>query len=198
MKLTLIIIAVVLLSGCSTTKPPITEYRITPDSLVTKRGISGCRDKSLKIAQAFSSSSLMSLKMDYAQEKNKIYSYSQAQWNESPNHSVTMKMLNNIRASEIFKSVQTSKSRSSYDLILETNIEDFMQYYNEDLTESSANVVVSLTLINGRTNSALATKTFSSKVKTSTPDAFGGVEALNLALTDILAQNIEWLDGVCR
>lgn len=198
MKFILVIITIFLLAGCSTTKPPITEYRITTDSLTTKSSADGCRDKSLKISQAFSSSSLMSLKMDYGHEKSKIYSYSQAQWNESPNYTVTMKLLNYIRASTLFKNTQTTRSRSSYDLILETNIEDFIQYYSDDLKDSFVNIVISLTLIEAKTSSVLATKTFTSKVKTDTADAFGGVKALNSALSDILTQNIEWLSGVCK
>jgi len=197
MKLIFITIGIFLLSGCTTVKPSIVEYNITTKSLKTASTVSGCKDKSLKIAQAFSSSSLMSLKMDYAQEDSKVFSYSQSQWRESPNHAVTMETLKAIRASDLFKNVQISKSRSKSEWILETNIEDFLQYYSDGLKDSFANVVISLTLIDSKTNSVVATKMFSSKVNTNSLDAEGGVEALNKALSDILTQNIEWLNGVC-
>jgi len=199
MKLIIITIAIFLLSGCTTIKPSITEYKITANSLeVKKSSVEGCKNKSIKIAQAFSSGSLMLLKMDYAQGKNKIFSYSQAQWNESPNHSITNEILKNIRASKLFKNTQISKSRSKNSLILEINIEDFLQYYSNDLKDSFANIVISLTLIDSKTDVIVATKTFSSNVKTNTLDAYGGVKALNSALSDILTQNIEWLNGVCK
>jgi len=199
MKLIIITIAIFLLSGCTTTKPSITEYKITAKSLeVKKNGVEGCKDKSLKISQAFSSSSLMSLKMDYTQGENKIFSYSQAQWNESPNYSITNEILKNIRASKLFKNTQISKSRSKNSLILEINIEDFLQYYSQDLKNSFVNIVISLTLIDAKTDVIVATKTFSSNVKTDTLNAYGGVEALNSALSDILTQNIEWINGVCK
>ena len=165
---------------------------------VKKSSVEGCKNKSIKIAQAFSSGSLMLLKMDYAQGKNKIFSYSQAQWNESPNHSITNEILKNIRASKLFKNTQISKSRSKNSLILEINIEDFLQYYSNDLKDSFANIVISLTLIDSKTDVIVATKTFSSNVKTNTLDAYGGVKALNSALSDILTQNIEWINGVCK
>ena len=199
MKLIIITIAIFLLSGCTTIKPSITEYKITANSLeVKKNSVEGCKNKSIKIAQAFSSGSLMLLKMDYAQGKNKIFSYSQAQWNESPNHSITNEILKNIRASKLFKNTQISKSRSKNSLILEINIEDFLQYYSQDLKDSFANIVISLTLIDSKTDAIVATETFFSNVKTNTLDAHGGVEALNSALSDILTQNIEWINGVCQ
>jgi cholesterol transport system auxiliary component len=187
-----------LLSGCTTTKPSITEYTVKAEVLKTEGSAVGCKDKSLKIAQAFSSSSLMSLKMDYAQSNNKVFSYFEAEWNESPNHFITSQILQNIKDSKLFKSVQVSKSRSKNSWILEINIEDFMQYYSEDYSESNANVVLGLTLIDLKTNEVIATETFNSKVKSKTLDAEGGVEALNSALSNILSQNIEWLNGVCK
>ena len=197
MKKILILLSIVLLSGCATTKPSITEYRVVAKTSKVQSVVDGCKEKSLKIAQAFSSSSLMSLKMDYVQEESKIFSYSQAHWNESPNHSVTKEILKKIRDSKLFKNVQISRSRSKNSWVLETNIEDFLQYYSEGLKDSFAKVIISLTLIDSKTNSVIATKTFNSKVNTNTLDAEGGVEALNKALSDILTQNIEWLNGVC-
>ncbi len=197
MKKILILLGIVLLSGCATTKTSITEYRVVAKTSKAQSVVDGCKEKSLKIAQAFSSSSLMSLKMDYVQEESKIFSYSQAHWNESPNHSVTMEILKEIRDSKLFKNVQISRSRSKNSWILETNIEDFLQYYSEGLKDSFAKVIISLTLIDSKTNSVIATKTFSSKINTNSLDAEGGVEALNRALSDVLTQNIEWLNGVC-
>jgi len=197
MKLISIII-IFILSGCTTVKLSITEYKIVVDSPNIKSNVDGCRDKSLKIAQAFSSNSLMSLKMDYAQEKSKIFSYSQAHWSESPNHSITMNLLKEIRDSGFFKNVQISKSISRNNWILEINIEDFLQYYSEDLKSSFAKVAINLTLIDSKNNIIIATKTFVSKVDVKTLNADGGVEALSSAFSNILTQNLEWLNEVCK
>lgn len=198
MKKILILLGILLLSGCSTLKNPVTEYRIVIDSHGSKSLSKGCREKSLKVAQAFSSSALMSLRMDYAEPDNKVFSYSQSQWRESPNRLVTLEILKDIREMELFKNVQISKSRGSNSWLLETNIEDFMQYYSDDLKESYAKVVISLTLIDSASNSIIETKTFDSKIKSETLDAQGGVNALKSALSDILRQNRNWLDGVCK
>lgn len=192
------LVLVFLLSACSTTKPAVTEYKLSLKELNNNSDSTECRDKSLKVSQAFSSSSLMSLHMNYVLDENKIYAYSQAQWNNSPNQEITSQVVKVLRESKLFKNTQNSKSRSKGDLILELNIEDFMQYYSEDLKHSHARVVVSFTLIDAMTSKVIATKTFSAKKETSSADASGGVKALDEALGDVLVEGLEFLNEVCK
>jgi cholesterol transport system auxiliary component len=195
----LLIILGLLFSGCATVKPTITDYRIFAKTVQNSNSSSnGCKDKSLKIAQAFSPSSLMSLNMDYMESGNRVFSYSQSQWQESPNDAITLELLKNIRSAGIFSSVEASKSRSKSSWLLETNIEEFLQFYTQDMKNSYVNVVVTLTIIDTKTNSVVATKTFSSKADAKTLDAQGGVEALSTALSEVIFQNIEWLERVCK
>ncbi|QOY52586.1 ABC-type transport auxiliary lipoprotein family protein [Candidatus Sulfurimonas baltica] len=198
MKLIFIIASLLLLSGCTTTKPSITEYRLVSKNMSknTKAAYS-CSDKSLKVSQAFSPSMLMSLKMHYAQDENKIFFYSESEWSETPNNAITLQIYEKVRSSNLFENVQISKSRSNGELILETNIEDFMQYYTADLKKSYANVVISLTLIDSKTREVISAKTFESKVYSTTLNADGGVEALSNALEKVLQQSLEWLNGAC-
>lgn len=198
MRIILVIVVTIFLSGCATIKPSVTEYRVLSEVLKKDVFAQGCKDKSLKILDAFSSNSLMSLNMDYTESNNRVFSYSKSQWQESPNSSVTMQLLNNIRATELFSSVHTSRSRAKSNFLLETGIDEFMQYYSSDLKNSYVKISITLSIIDSRTNNVIATKTFYSKVDTKTPDAQGGVDAINSALSDIITQNIEWLDGVCR
>lgn len=195
----ILIALIVLLSGCTTVKPSITEYRVISKVADAKKSSSTlCRDKSLKIAQAFSSSSLMSLNMDYIESENRVFSYTKSQWQESPNSTIAQELLKNIRSSELFGSVESSKSRSKSDWILEANIEEFMQFFSKDMQNSYVKVAITLTIVDVKKDSVVATKTFSSKVDAKTLDAEGGVEALSIALFEVISQNIEWLDGVCR
>jgi cholesterol transport system auxiliary component len=199
MKLWIAIVVLLLLSGCATVHPAIAEYRLSSHmpTLTDSSNSRECANKSLKVAEAFSSSSLMALDINYVHGQNKQFPYSQAQWSISPNHAITAKLLELIRERNLFKSVQVSKSRSKNDLILETNIEDFMQYFSEDLKESHSNVVITLTLIDASNNSVRATQTFSAKVNSKSLDVEGGVVALNLAFEDVLSQIIHWLEKVC-
>ena len=197
-KLYFTVLFLFLLSGCTTIKPSVTEYKIAFKSLSSNSLSDGCKDKSLKVAQAFSSNSLMSLQMNYTQDESKVYAYSQAQWNNSPNQDISSHIVKVLRESELFKNTQNSKSRSRSNLILETNIEEFMQYYSQDLTESYSNVVISLTLIDAHTSEVLATKTFSAKSDVLTLDASGGVKGLKNALNDVLNQSLVFLNEVCK
>ncbi len=198
MKYILVLLIIVFLSGCTTVVPPVTEYRIVTSkpNFVKNDGV--CRDKSLKVAQPFSQSSLMSKDMNYAQGETKQYAYSQAQWSESPNIFVGAELLNHIRATKLFKSVLNSKSRTKSDLILEINIEDFMQYFNEDSTKSYCSVVIELTLLDSKNSKVIATQNFKARVDAKTLDANGGVEALSKALEKVIAQSVKWIGGVCK
>ncbi|MFA5454220.1 MAG: hypothetical protein WC272_02765 [Sulfurimonas sp.] len=194
----ILIILTILFSGCTTIKPPVTEYSIVTKELKKESVESGCVNKSLKIVQAFSSNSLMSLNMEYTQETNRVFSYSQSQWRESPNSLVTSELLKSISNSKLFGSVHPSKSRAKSDLILETNIDEFMQYFAQDMKKSFVHVGFSLTLIDAKTNSVIKSQYFSSKADAKTLDAEGGVEATQNALSEIIFQNIDWLSGVCK
>ncbi|MDD5158247.1 ABC-type transport auxiliary lipoprotein family protein [Sulfurimonas sp.] len=198
MKQILIAISLLFLSGCTMTKPYITEYKISTKEVQIKHDVGGCRDKTMKIAQAFSEKSLMSSMMDYTQSGNKVFSYTESQWQETPNHAITAYMYNEIKESAIFKSVLNSRSVSKSDMILEITIEEFMQHYSFDMKELYSSVVVSLAVVDAKTNSIVATKTFKSKVDSKKLNADGGVEALSSALADISEKSIEWLSGVCK
>lgn len=194
----ILIIFAILFSGCATIKPPIAEYNIVTKDIEINENAVGCKNRSLKVLRAFSSNSLASLKMDYTEADSRAYSYSQSQWKEPPSSMITSLLLENIRKSELFSSLHLAQSRVKSDFILETNIEEFMQFYSNDLKDSHVKVTFNLSIIDAKTNSVMASKTFSSQVNTKTADAKGGVEAFEEALFEIITKNIEWLSEVCK
>ncbi len=197
-KIFLLALTLYVLTGCSTVEPPVAEYKLSVKTLEQISSSTGCQTKSLKVSQAFSSSSLMSLKMNYVQDKHKIYSYSQAQWNNSVNQEITSQILKVLRESKLFKNTQNSKSRSKSDLILEINIDDFMQYFTHDSTKSHVKVAISIALIDARSSEVIATSNFSAVNNVDSLDATGGVNALDIALGDVLTQSIDYLNKVCE
>ncbi|MEA3370865.1 MAG: ABC-type transport auxiliary lipoprotein family protein [Campylobacterota bacterium] len=197
-KLIIISIVTFLFIGCSTTVPAVAEYRINTLSPDTAFNESGCKKQSLKIAQAFSSSSLMSNKMSYGLGTHKQYKFTESQWAESPNRAISAAVLEYVKSTELFNSVQISKSRSKNGLLMETNIEEFMQYFSADEKESLVRAKINLTLIDAQASKVLASKTFTSEVEVEELNADKGVIALNRALQNILEESGEWLSGVCR
>ncbi len=184
--------------GCSVSTPAVSEYRIDIEPSVTEFTQGGCKEQSLKVAQAFSSSSLMSHDMNYGQGNHKQYTFTQSEWAESPNRAITAEILEYVKATKLFKNVQNPKSRSRNEVVLEINIEEFMQHFSEDEKKSFVKVSINLTLIDVKTSKVLATKTFNSRVEVDDIHADAGVKYLNIALEKVLVKSGEWLGEVCK
>ena len=197
MKYILILLAL-LLTGCTLHSPLVSEYRISPEIQEQTLNSSSCKSKSIKIAHVFSPSSLMSKKMNYTQDEHKEFTYNESEWSQSPARSITAELLTSIRDTKIFKNVSNFKSRSRSQLILETNVEDFIQHYKDENRESFAKVTLSFSLVDTKTSNTLDSITISKEVEVDTLDAEGGVVALNHALSLVLQENNTWLNGVCK
>ena len=198
MKYALAFISIFFMVACTTTKPTITEFKIDINVDKIESDSIGCKEKTLKISKAFAEPSLMSLKMDYVQGKNKVFTYSQSQWVVTPAQSISKQIFFSLRDSKLFKNVNLDVSRSLSEYAVEIIIEDFMQYYDEELNTSFANVKININVIKLKDSSVVASQNFSSKIDVTTLNAEGGVEALNLALADVVEQNLKWLVGVCK
>ncbi len=184
--------------GCTPSSPKISEYRVNIKENTPKFTNSSCKKQSLKIGQAFSDSSLMSVEMNYGVGDYKQLVFSQSVWAQTPNRAISSEIARYIKSTQLFQNVQISKSRTRNNLLLETDIEDFMQYFSADETNSYANVVITFTLINTKTSKVIATQTFKAKEIVDIIDANGGVVALNKALEKLLQESGEWLNEVCK
>ena len=182
--------------SCAVSNSPISEYRIDVALKKYNFNTTQCSNKSLKISDAFSSNSLKTLKMNYVENRFKQFAYSQSQWAQIPNKAITNEVAKYIKNTNIFKSVHIISSRSVSDLLLEININDFMQYFEKNATKSYVNAEIDFTLIDLKNRKIIATKSFNSKLDAK-PDAKGGVIALNSALENILLDSGKWLAKIC-
>ena len=157
-----------------------------------------CGDKNIKISKSFSTNKLYSLDMNYVQGDFKVYQYSKSIWSDSPSDAVIAEIVKFLKDTKLFQSVHTSKSRVKSDLILETNIEEFIQHFNDELDQSYVVISITFTVVDITTNKVIATKSFQAKKKSKTLDASGGVEALNKALSDILYESTYWFEEICK
>ncbi len=198
MRYILTIIAAILLAGCSVTTPPIYEYRIAPKVTTKTFESNSCSDKSLKVSQVFSATTLMSTKMRYVQDEYMELVFNESKWSTNPNSAINAELVKSIQMSEIFSSVESFKSRSRADLILETNVEEFVQYFSDENKKSFVQVVISFSLVDSKSSNVLKSIRVKKNLEVDTLDAKGGVKALNSALSDVLEQNNRWLSGVCK
>ncbi len=184
--------------SCTRVQPSIEEYRIAPKVQLKQFKAQECREKSIKIGQTFSSRLFMSMDMNYGVGSYQLDTFNQSQWALSPNRSINMIIAEMLRDTKLFKNVQIAKSRSKTDFYLESDIEDFMQYFSEDEKQSFVNVRITMSLIDRKTSQVIATKIFSKKLPTQGLNAASGVVALNKALQDVLSQSALWFDEVCQ
>ena len=198
MKIILIALVALFLGGCTITTPSKSEYRIAPVMEITSVNESSCSDKSLKVSQAFSQSSLMNTKMKYTLNGEQEFTYSESAWSRSPTRAITAALLTSVRATDLFKTVNSYKSRSRSNFILETNIEEFIQHYEENSTKSFVKIVISFSLVNSKTSKTIDSQTIIVELDSDSLNAQGGAVALNRALSKVLSKNNEWLGSVCK
>ena len=198
MRSVVLLVAMILFAGCTVTKPVVSEYRIDPEIKSLKSSAMSCKEKSLKVAQLFSSSSLMSQRMKYTQDGYQEFSFTESKWALSPNRAINDMLVRTIREAKLFRSVNSFKSRSRSDLILEATLEEFIQHFREDNKKSYVRVVISFTLVDAKIAKILHTKSFIQEVEVDTLNAKGGVVALNRALGTLLSQSNSWLGEICR
>lgn len=191
MKIILTIL-VFLLSGCSTTYPSITDYRIDPNVKIDKQS-SVSKKHSIKVSPIFSNTSLTSNTMRYRIGKYKEYSFSQSAWVDNPNRVIANKLVNVLDASGLFNGVYSYKSSKSAELVLEVSINEFIQSFNETEDSSTVTLDISYNLIERKSAKLIGAKNFTKTMKTDTVDAQGGVEALNILLAETLEETINWL-----
>jgi ABC-type uncharacterized transport system auxiliary subunit len=175
----------------------MTEYRIEPP-LKESPALHSCGDKSITIGKVFTSSTLMTKQMRYAENNYKEFSYLESEWANSPSKSISKALLNSIREAKIFSSVNSYRSRARNDLLLEANIDSFMQYYDEKKSSSYVKVALSLSLVDVKNVKALESTYIEKIVQSDSLNAEGGVNALNSALSEVLVATNLWLSEVCK
>lgn len=197
-KIFIALVTALFFISCARVQPSIVEYRISPQVQLKQLKAQECREKSIKVGQTFSSNLLMSMDMNYGVGSYQLNTFNQSQWALSPNRAINMAIAEMLRDTNLFKNVQIAKSRSKTDFYLESNIEDFMQYFSKDEKQSFVNVRISMSLIDRKTSQVLATKIFSKKLPTKELNASSGVIELNKALQDVLSQSALWFEEVCQ
>jgi cholesterol transport system auxiliary component len=194
------LVSIFVFEGCSVkTHPPVNQYTLS--SLhVTKKTThtSSCSDKSIKVLSPFAAYEYTTNDMNFVVDGLEEGKYQQSAWSRTIAESVYDGIIRTIRSNKLFKSVEnyTSVARSDYDL--EVEISDFKQYFSKDLQSSNVVVAVTFTLVERENYGIVEQKQIYLKIPAKTPDAKGGVEALNEANVKMLEEMFQWLDGVCK
>jgi len=187
-----------LMSACTVTQPYIVEYKISPKISNEKSSAKMCKEKSLKVAQVFGSSSLMSHSMKYSKNKYEEHSFTESKWATTPAVAINESIVQSIRSKNIFSNVSSFKSRSRSDFILESDVDEFMQYFSDENNSSFVKVSITMSLIDAKNKKVLKSKMFTEEMNVVNLNAKSGVEELNIALQTVLEQSNEWLEDICK
>lgn len=198
MKTLLSAFLLLLMTACSTTYPAVTQYRIAPQESVQTLHKSSCKQHSVKVAQAFVRSSLMSKKMKYVVGEYQEGAFNQSEWAEDPNRAITDAIVKSLQSSSIFESVASYRSFSASDYTLESNVAEFTQHFSLDEKSSYVKIDITFRLVNNQTMQVVAVKHIVKELAAKKADAPSGVEALNVLLTQSLREMQEWIAKSCK
>jgi len=197
-KIALLGSLIVMFSGCTKVQPYVKQYKINTTIAIETHKQTQCKKQSVKVLDAFSKNDLMLEKMYYVHGAYNVASYTQSQWSERPNKAISAAIMRAIEDSQLFKDVSSTASSVKSDLILENNIEEFIQYFSKDNTKSYVKVVIKATLVDRKTKITIASKKFEKQRATQSLDAYGGVVALSQTLSEILEEEVQWLGSECQ
>ena len=149
-------------------------------------------DKTLKIALPKSTKEIRRDKILYTKTTHQREAYAYSRWSDTPNHMTMQFLVTLLNQHKLFKAVIPESSIADSQLLLESNIEDFYQFFDKE-NQSFGIVKIQCFLIDQKSKKIISKHYFDLKIPSSSANAKGGVQALNLALEQIASQLITWL-----
>jgi ABC-type uncharacterized transport system auxiliary subunit len=190
----LFIAVVVVFSGCATHYTAPNSYILSLEQQsVMKDSVETCTQASLEVADVFVPRSLLSRKIYYTVAGLEAYSYAHAEWLERPKELFTNFIQRRVQDAHIFSTVVSYRSQAEGEYLLESRVDEFMQYYDKDLKASYAVAKITFRLIDKKSAKVLKEYYFDKKIDVKTANARGGVEALNSLMNDAVQSLVKWL-----
>lgn len=193
------IIAMSLLSGCSSLLPPppptdnvyLLEAKMAPiSSLVTTpdniRSVHPERDLVLEVSMPRARAGFDTAQMVWVQQTHGLMIYSRNRWADTPARMLAPLLAQTLEHSGVFQAVVQTPSAVSAILRLDTEIIRLQQDFS--MRPSRVQFTLSAQLIDIGSRRVIATAEFDETENAATEDAYGGVRAANQALERLLAK----------
>ena len=187
-----------LFSGCASPQPAAQQYILSPKINVEPIQQSKYRAKTLKVLNVYTPNTLQTRNMFYVEQGRKKYAYTESKWAESPQNMLHKALMKMLQESAAFGYVQSQQSKVLGDFILETRVDDLGQYFSDDDKNALGRISLTLTLIDAKKHTIVASKTFTVQTDLQQPNAAAGAQALNNALATLLQQASQWIKGVAK
>ncbi len=189
-----------LFTGCAIKEvmPAVKTYNLKINLNIKKFAHSRCDNNVLKVRSLKLNSLALTDNIYYGIGKYYINSYTQSQWLQRPSYRINYYLIAALQKSHIFKAVIPNEVQGDSNLLLEYNIDDFAQYFNQAKTKSYVDVRIRFLLINMLNNRLIASKTFDKRLFTISQNAIGGVQAFGEATGEVISKAIVWVDHICN
>lgn len=185
------VLAMFILVGCSS--KTVDVYTLKYSESLSKKATFANKNKTIKISIPKSTKEIRKNKILYAKTPYMRESYAYSRWSDTPNHMIEQYLVTLLDQSKLFKAVIPADSKAKSQWILESNIEDFYQYFDKD-KRAFAVVKIRFLLIDNKDKRVIASHHFSTKTPAPSLDAKGGVKAMDEALKHIGIQLVNWID----
>lgn len=192
----LLVVVPLLIAGCSTQTPPMSEYILSSPSL-TPSPVESVIPYTLKMAPPKARPSLISKLFYYREGDNRIGSYLYSQWVDTPAAMLDRLLYTSLQQNRLFDTTLSSSSNASGDLVLESMLHDFSHRIDSS-GHSLGEIDITYTLIDTKTKKVIGSKRFTASSPAPTVDAQGGVIALDRAATRIIEQCTGWLNLITK
>ncbi len=192
MKTLTTLLLALLISGCSLrpeAKPPITQYYLDPS--IALACTPSTIDKALRLNFVKGPEAVSREGIAYTRPGLQSGDYLYSRWKQPPSEAISTALYTVLKDKEIFSRLIYDNSLISSELTLDIKVLQFEHRF-EDEKNASAMITFNAMIYDTQTRALLASRLFRSNVPSKTPDAKGGVKALNKALGQLLSELICW------
>lgn len=191
-NITLYALIALLSTGCSVVRPATSEYTILP-AYASENKVTPAIKATLKLAATRSIPSLACTQFYYLKDATRIDAYLYSRWSDSPAGMIDRALYSSMQNQQLFESLIPAASSAATDLLLESNLDAFYHRFTDNI-KSEGFIDITYRLIDPKTKKIIASKRFIIREPSVSPDAKGGVEALNNATRSLCSQCIAWLN----
>lgn len=180
-----------LLGGCSLrpqATPSITHYYLQPEIEALCTPLQSGKLLQLSFVDALPS--LSGKNIIYKKSDLKTGSYLYSRWEQSPRYAIMSSLYTALKEQRCYREILYSTPLES-DLTLEIKVMQFEQSFT-DTMDSYAVVRIDALIYRSQSRKLLGSRSFASKIKAESPDAQGGVKAINAALGKVLSELVCW------
>lgn len=192
----IILASILLLGGCSATTPPLREYTILPNGTGAMES-KPTTPATLALASTKSIPSLASKALRYVRSDGETGSYLYAKWNDTPAVLIARIITSQLHTMRVFETILPAVSTAQADWILESDLQAFDHRFDPNGGNKGV-IEITYRLVDARTRHSVASRRFVIAADSPSPDAAGGVDALNRATHQLADQCTGWITTVIQ